>query len=157
KIESKYSHPSWIVKQIKNDWPLQWEAILSANNTHPPFSLRVNKNKISVKDYIAKLTDMDVTVNLLSDTDSGIRINPAVAIEKLPGFSAGEISVQDGGAQLAASLLELQTHHRVLDAAAAPGGKLCHLLEIQPKISAIIGLEKEAKRITLINENIKRL
>ena len=39
------------------------------------------------------------------------------------------VSVQDGAAQLAAEILELAPQQYVLDACAAPGGKLLHILE----------------------------
>ena len=40
------------------------------------------------------------------------------------------MSVQDAGAQLAATWLDLAPRQRVLDACAAPGGKTGHLLEL---------------------------
>ena len=53
-----------------------------------------------------------------------------VAVERIPGFADGLVSVQDAAAQQAAPLLEAQKGMRVLDACAAPGGKTTHLLEI---------------------------
>jgi 16S rRNA (cytosine967-C5)-methyltransferase len=44
----------------------------------------------------------------------------------------------------------------VLDACAAPGGKLVHMLEIEPTLSAI-AIEKDHSRITAIKENLARL
>ena len=57
---------------------------------------------------------------------------------QMPGFAEGLCSVQDAGAQLAAALLmELSPAQRVLDACAAPGGKTCHLLELQPGLELV--------------------
>jgi len=50
-------------------------------------------------------------------------------VDRLPGFSQGEVSLQDAGAQRAAGLLDLKARQRVLDACAAPGGKSAHILE----------------------------
>jgi 16S rRNA (cytosine967-C5)-methyltransferase len=52
-----------------------------------------------------------------------------VPVARLPGFDAGLVSVQDAGAQVCATLLELAPGQRVLDACAAPGGKSAHVLE----------------------------
>ena len=50
-------------------------------------------------------------------------------VQVLPGFETGAVSVQDGGAQLAAPLLDAQPGMRVLDACAAPGGKTLHIAQ----------------------------
>lgn len=80
----------------------------------------------------------------------------AIAVETLPGFAAGEVAVQDGATQLTAMLLELAPHQRVLDACAAPGGKLIHLLEIEPTLE-VIAVEKEAARLSRLHENLARM
>jgi 16S rRNA (cytosine967-C5)-methyltransferase len=55
---------------------------------------------------------------------AGRRLSAApMDVESLPGFSAGDVSVQDAAAQLAAGLLAAAPGMRVLDACAAPGGK----------------------------------
>ena len=51
-----------------------------------------------------------------------LQLNQPVAVEHLPGFSAGLVTVQDAGAQLAAPFLDAHDGMRVLDACAAPGG-----------------------------------
>ena len=55
-----------------------------------------------------------------------------VPVARLPGFAEGDVSVQDGNAQRAASCCWRRRSPpgaRVLDACAAPGGKTAHLLE----------------------------
>ncbi len=58
-------------------------------------------------------------------------------VRSLPGFAEGWISVQDEAAQLAADLLDLAPGQRVLDACCAPGGKTCHLLEVEPALAGV--------------------
>ncbi|EGH35537.1 16S rRNA methyltransferase B, partial [Pseudomonas syringae pv. japonica str. M301072] len=38
------------------------------------------------------------------------------------------------------TLLELAPGQRVLDACCAPGGKTCHLLEVQPQLSGVVAV-----------------
>ncbi len=151
--EANYAHPAWWITAVKKNWPEQWESILAANNEHPSFVLRVNLQKISREKYLEKLTD----AKILPETKSGIVLATPMAVEKLPGFAAGEVTVQDGAAQLAAELLDLHAGQRVLDACAAPGGKLTHILELQPDLSAIVAVEKDKKRCLSINENLQRM
>ncbi len=155
--ESDYAHPLWWISSIKKAWPLQWQAILQANNNYPPFALRVNQRHMTREGYLAKLQAHELSAHIIPQTQAGIILDSPMAVESLPGFAEGEISVQDGAAQLAAELLDLQPGQRVLDACAAPGGKLTHILELQPDLSACIAIEKEAARLSSIKENLARL
>lgn len=154
--EALYAHPEWWIDALKTAWPDQWQAILEANNQHPPFSLRVNQQRITREKYLEKLQQADHVAKIIPETTNGIILDAPIAAESLPGFSAGEISVQDGAAQLSAELLNLAPQQRVLDACAAPGGKLMHMLEVVPDLS-IIAVEKEATRMQSIKENLARL
>lgn len=149
--EALYAHPEWWIDAIRESWPSEWQAILQANNMHPPFALRVNQQKISREKYLEKLQ-----AEMIPETANGIILVEPIATEKLPGFSAGEISVQDGAAQLAAELLQLESGQHVLDACAAPGGKLTHMLEIVTDLS-VTAVEKEKSRLSSIKENLARL
>ena len=73
----------------------------------------------------------------------------------MPGFFAGDVSVQDGGAQRAAELLAPSPGARVLDACAAPGGKTAHLLEIAEV--DLLALDIDAARTRRIDANLQRL
>lgn len=150
--EAHYAHPDWWIQTIKKAWPEQWEAILAANNAHPPFSLRVNQRIQKRDDYLEK-----VVGHAIAETQSGIVLDTPMPAEDLPGFYQGEVSVQDGAAQLAAELLDLKPNLRVLDACSAPGGKLTHILEIEPNLAACVAVEVDPERTKSIKENLARL
>lgn len=154
--EAHYAHPEWWINAIKKAWPQQWEQILNANNERPPFALRVNQQHVSRDDYIKKLMIDDAKLEVIAATKSGIILDPPIHAEELPGFGAGDVTVQDGAAQLAAELLDLAPGQRVLDACAAPGGKLTHILEIEPSVECV-AVEKEQERMMPIKENLARL
>ncbi|TAK72017.1 MAG: 16S rRNA (cytosine(967)-C(5))-methyltransferase RsmB [Gammaproteobacteria bacterium] len=155
--ESEYAHPLWWISSIKKVWPAHWQAILQANNAYPPFALRVNQRRMTREQYLEKLQASELTAHIISETQMGIILDSPMAVETLPGFSAGEVSVQDGAAQLAAELLDVHAGQRVLDACAAPGGKLTHILEREAHLAACIAIEKEAARMSSIKENLTRL
>ena len=77
-------------------------------------------------------------------------------VTALPDFAQGAVSVQDAGAQLAASLLDVKKGQRVLDLCAAPGGKTCHVLELEAEIE-MVAVELEEKRMVRVKENLDRL
>lgn len=152
-----YAHPQWLIDTLKNDWPSRWQDILTANNSQPPLSLRVNIQKISREDYLAQLKQAGFDSEPIPYTLTGIVLKTPKDIMTLPGFEAGWFSVQDGAAQLSAGLLELVPNLRVLDACAAPGGKTTHILETEPGIAELIAIDITAERTSLITENLTRL
>ena len=153
--EAKYAHPEWWIRAIRKVWPLQFEEILAANNEHPPFSLRVNQQHGSVEDYLQRLQSKELAGHPIAGTAHGIILDQAVAVEELPGFADGDVTVQDGAAQLAAALLQLTPGLRVLDACAAPGGKLTHILEMEPS-TTVVAIEKDKARLSPIQDNLRR-
>lgn len=153
---SRYAHPQWFIDRLKADYPQQWQSILEANNQRPPMSLRVNQQQHTRDAYLQRLNANGITAQETPHTEQGITLEKAVNVEQLPGFAEGHVSVQDGAAQLAAQLLDAQAGERILDACAAPGGKLVHLLERQKGIQAI-AVEMDEERSQRIHENLQRL
>ena len=154
---SFYSHPDWLLRRLQQAWPDDWQAIVTANNRQAPMSLRVNQLRQSRQDYLDKLSEQGIAAVSLPPTHSGIRLEQAVPVEALPGFAEGEVSVQDGAAQLAAELLAPLAGERILDACAAPGGKTAHILETQAKLMELVAIDIEAHRLQRITENLTRL
>ncbi len=159
-MEAYYAHPQWLIDAIQQTWPADWQSILEANNQHPPFSLRVNLARETRENYLQRLNDGALDAEIAPYSDSGIILKTPIAVEKLPGFKAGLISVQDIAAQLSAELLELKPDLHLLDACSAPGGKLIHSLDYLAANNATaksyVVLEKDEKRMETIRENLVR-
>ena len=154
----QHAHPKWLIKKLNEAWPPNDVlSIIEANNQRGPMTLRVNTTKISRNDYLAKLKDADIQAHKTPNASSGIQLLSAVDVTQLPEFASGAVSVQDEAAQLAASLLQLESGQRVLDACCAPGGKTCHMLEMQPKIASLVGVDSEPRRLVRVKENLTRL
>ncbi|MGO2286100.1 16S rRNA (cytosine(967)-C(5))-methyltransferase RsmB [Pseudomonas lundensis] len=151
------AHPRWLQKSLKAFWPEQWEAICAANNAHPPMILRVNRRHQSRDAYLQLLADAGVQATACAFSRDGIVLAEACDVRHLPGFAEGWISVQDEAAQLAADLLDLAPGQRVLDACCAPGGKTCHILEVEPNLAGVVAVDLEAKRLVRVRENLERL
>ena len=152
-----YGHPEWFIKRLQKAWPDDWEAILQANDQHPPMSLRVNRRHTSSSEYLIRLEQAGIDAHPHQYSLLGIVITNPCDVHDLPGFSTGDVSVQDEAAQLAVSLLDLKPGLRLLDACAAPGGKTCHILETEEGLSACVALDIDSKRLTRVQENLNRL
>lgn len=151
------AHPRWLQKSLKAFWPEQWEAICAANNAHPPMILRVNRRHHSRDAYLQLLTDAGINATPCVYSIDGIVLEAATDVRSLPGFAEGWISVQDEAAQLTADLLDLAPGQRVLDACCAPGGKTCHILEVEKDLAGVVAVDLEAKRLVRVRENLARL
>ncbi len=151
------SHPDWLIKQIERDWPEQAGTILHENNQPPPMALRVNLTKTNREDYLRLMADHDLSVQTVSFCPDGIILDKPAPIEALPKFADGWVSVQDGAAQLAAHLLDVQPGHRVLDVCAAPGGKTAHILERHPDVGQLVAVDIDENRMLRVNDNLRRL
>ena len=151
------AHPRWLQKSLKAFWPQQWEAICATNNAHPPMILRVNRRHHSRDAYLQLLVEAGIEAQPCTFSQDGIVLAEACDVRNLPGFAEGWISVQDEAAQLAADLLDLAPGQRVLDACCAPGGKTCHILEVEPKLAGVVAVDLEAKRLVRVRENLERL
>jgi 16S rRNA (cytosine967-C5)-methyltransferase len=156
-----YSHPRWILEKIKADWPKNWTQILDANNQRPVFWLRVNQRQYHPQDYKKLLAknDIEAEISAFSNSSAGsaLKLSKGLDVRTLPGFADGAVSVQDVGAQLTATLLNISSNKRVLDLCAAPGGKTCHLLEHYGDIEKIVAVELEESRMARVSENLQRL
>ncbi|MEJ5279514.1 16S rRNA (cytosine(967)-C(5))-methyltransferase RsmB [Pseudomonas sp. MYb541] len=151
------AHPRWLQKSLKAFWPEQWEAICAANNAHPPMILRVNRRHRSRDAYLQLLNEAGINATPCVYSVDGIVLEAATDVRSLPGFAEGWISVQDEAAQLAADLLDLAPGQRVLDACCAPGGKTCHILEVEKGLAGVVAVDLEAKRLVRVRENLARL
>jgi 16S rRNA (cytosine967-C5)-methyltransferase len=153
----RQAHPTWLYKAIHRAWPDQAEAIISANNQHPPMCLRVNKQHSTSSDYLASLHEKGIEASHCLYAKEGLRLHQAVPVDELPGFTSGWASIQDEAPQLSAELLSLSAGQRVLDACCAPGGKSCHILETEPELDTLIALDIDSDRLSRVQQNLDRL
>ncbi|HEU0234133.1 MAG TPA: 16S rRNA (cytosine(967)-C(5))-methyltransferase RsmB [Gallionella sp.] len=156
--EGKYSYPQWWIDELQAQYGERSAAILTAGNLHPPMTLRVNRRRGTTADYLALLSQQDGEQQnfpaRLIEPDA-LQLDKPVPVDRLPGFFAGLVSVQDAGAQYAARLLDVHDGMRVLDACAAPGGKTAHILECAQV--EMVAVDKDEKRLQRVAENLQRL
>lgn len=204
KANKNHSLPNWLAQQLKADWREHYDELTQSLRQSAPMFLRVNGLQTDSQSYINQLAEEEISAELISletslkmpNTDETIGIKQqaielidSVPVSRLPEFEEGIASVQDAHAQLAAPIIDalLQQvmtanpaeHIRLLDACAAPGGKLAHWLELlgnQEKQQTglfhvkqsdsqestidkveLTAIDNEAPRITRIFENLERL
>lgn len=152
------AHPRWFVDAVNSAWPEQAEALLSANNAHPPFTLRVNQLRISRDEYLARLLESGIEGKATTLSSDGITLLKPTDVFQLPGFADGMVSVQDEAAQLCAPLLDLGENQMILDACCAPGGKTAHILEsVGQHNGKVVAVDLSEQRLQRSKETLDRL
>lgn len=156
-VAARHAHPAWLVEMLASAWPEHLESLLAANNSHPPMSLRVDVSQLKVTDCIAEFAAAGRAASAIDWLPCGITLEHPAPVAALPGFREGRVSVQDGGAQLASLLLQVQAGQRVLDACAAPGGKTGHLLQSAPGEIQLVAVDIDRERLAQVRDTLERL
>jgi 16S rRNA (cytosine967-C5)-methyltransferase len=148
--------PDWLAKRVRKDWLQDADAIFAESAKAAPMWLRVNRRRGSRDDYLRRLREAGIDAAIDDGLPDAVRLERAVAVAQLPGFDAGDASVQDGSAQRVADALSPKSGARVLDACAAPGGKAAHLAERDPSLR-ILALDIDARRVRRMQDTFARL
>lgn len=149
------SLPDWLFERIRTDWPDDWHSVLAAMNQPAPMWLRNNVRAQSRLELEARLAKRGIQTSTSVYLPDGLSLAESMAADDLPDISAGSASIQDGGAQLAADVVDLSDGMRVLDACSAPGNKAAHLIE--RGVDELIALEHDSKRLETLQANFARL
>jgi 16S rRNA (cytosine967-C5)-methyltransferase len=155
--EAEFDHPAWMIDAIRADWPAQADDILAANNARAPMWLRVNTARNTVEQYLERLSHEGIEATRAAAVPYALCLVSPIAVDNLPGFAEGDVSVQDAAAQIAAPWLLRGISGRVLDACAAPGGKSAHLKELGGDDIDLTCVEQDAERLATIPGNLDRL
>ena len=153
---AKFAFPQWLLDEIKQAWPDNWQDILNASNQRAPMTLRVNLTYQSRDEYLEKLRAVDIEATKLEGVKTAIYLAKPCNVFDLPDFEQGAVSVQDGAAQLASILLDCKDGMSVLDACAAPGGKTGHILESAKNLD-VIAVDNSEARLMRVTQNLQRL
>ena len=152
-----HDHPAWLLDRLRRDWPDDWRDIAAANNARAPMWLRVAPSGGSGAEMQDRLEQEGIVSETLAGAPQALRLGEPVPVDSLPGFAAGQVSVQDAAAQLAAPWVLAGGARRVLDACAAPGGKTGHLLELGDGGIEVTAIDRDKDRLQTVAGNLDRL
>lgn len=153
------SHPELLVSR--------WTAIFGAektlalcewNNRPAQVVVRINPSRIQMDDFLDRLASSGIRGEAHAFCpDQFVTLPRGVAPVRVPGYEDGWFSVQDPSTCMAVQLLAPQAHERVLDACAAPGGKLMAMAEMMGGGEGLVAMDVHAERLAVLEENIERL
>ena len=155
-VDAAASWPKWLLDMLHRDRPGQVGAIVQASAEAGPLWLRVNRRLATPDGMRERLAASRIVATQSAACPDALRIDDPVPVSALPGFADGELSVQDGSAQLVADALRPAPGARVLDACSAPGGKAAHLLE-RDRSLRLLALDVDRKRLERVGATFARL
>ncbi len=151
------STPQWLYQMIQNDWPEELESIIQSSHQRAPLTLRVNRRQQSRDEYQKVLQTKGIVSHIHPLASDALLLEKSCNVQTLPGFKAGDFTVQDSAAQLVSVLLGAKPSHKILDACAAPGGKTSHILELTDNQAELIALDQSETRLKRLEDNLARL
>ncbi len=150
---AQWGYPLWWQTKLQTTYPDDWQRLLSLTTQPPRLVLRVNQRLNDVATVQQAFADHGIST--LAIDESALAVTQGGAVDQLPGYAEGWWSVQDLGAQQAATWLAPVAGQRVLDACAAPGGKTAHLLELAD--INLTALDQDPDRLARVADNLSRL
>ncbi|MFW6036164.1 MAG: 16S rRNA (cytosine(967)-C(5))-methyltransferase RsmB [Halothermotrichaceae bacterium] len=156
-LKTYYSHPEWLVKLWLKEYEYEeTRRLCRYNNTAPDTIIRINRLKYSDKEVINELKENNIVVR--PTTVPGFyRIKQSGKITELPFYEKGGFIVQGAAAGLAGYILNPEPGMKVLDMAAAPGGKTTHIAQLMNNKGSITALDIYGHKLKLLKENCQRL
>ena len=157
-LSVRYSFPLHIVRHfIAILGEAGAEEYLAASSTIPPTDLTVNTLKISVDDFISKLSCSGVSATPHKFSPLTVRIEGSIDPRDLPGFTEGEFFVQDAASAIAVTALRPLAGERIIDVCSAPGGKSMAAAILSCNKAHVISCDIHSSKLSLIEESAKRL
>jgi len=156
RLAIELSHPEFLVgrwlERFGRDRTL---AVLQANNRPKPMHLLGFCDRGGRELLAERLIDegLEVEPSMLSPMGLIVRDGDPMATE---AFSRGDFYIQDEASQVAALIPPPRPGERILDAAAAPGGKTFALVAKEPTLEPVMA-DADPGRVRVLAANLRRL
>jgi 16S rRNA (cytosine967-C5)-methyltransferase len=152
------SHPEWIVRRFREDLGFDAAlAILEADDETPALTLRVNRGRAGVDAVRAELEAAGVHVEVGHLAPDALVVRGTGDPRSLPAVREGRATPQDEGSQAIVVAVDARSGERVLDVAAAPGGKATGLAEAMGGTGLVVAGDRYAGRTRLVRDAAVRL
>ena len=156
RLAIEWSHPDFLVQRWhRRLGDSATRSLLEANNRPKPLHLLAFRDRGGREALADRLRAEQCTVELSEIAPSGIKVT---AGDPLAGdaFHDGDFYVQDEASQVSALLPPPYPGERILDLAAAPGGKSFSLLAVEPDVDLTLA-DVSPARLGTLRRNLARL
>ncbi|MDQ6973492.1 MAG: transcription antitermination factor NusB, partial [Mariprofundaceae bacterium] len=146
--------PQWMYANWRNAWGTDiTQDFCKALQVQPKLSLAIFKHRST---WIKTCQEQGVMAETGMLSPYAALLPTNTVVPSLPDFYNGGFQVMDQAAQHAVMALDAPQDSLILDICAAPGGKTALLAHRFPT-SLIVAIERNAKRLPRLQENLQRL
>lgn len=156
RLAIELSHPDFLVRRwLERFGETATRELLETNNRPKPLHLLAFRDRGGRELLAEGLIDAEVEVEPSSLSLLGLLVRRGDPFAS-EAFRRGDFYVQDEASQVAALLPPPRPGERVLDAAAAPGGKSFALVAWEPEVR-VTAADVDLLRLGVVRENLRRL
>jgi 16S rRNA (cytosine967-C5)-methyltransferase len=156
RLAVEWSHPDFLVERWVERFGRDVAiAVLQANNRPKPLHLLAFRDRGGRELLAESLIDDGVEVDPSWLSPMGLIVRGGDPFST-DAFARGDFYVQDEASQIAAVLPPPSAGERVLDVAAAPGGKTFSLQACEPGVR-VVAADLDPARLRVLRENSRRL
>lgn len=159
RLAVEHSHPEFLVRRWIESWGLDTtRAVLEANNRRKTPHLLAFRARGGRELLAESLIDEGVEVIASERAPLGLRVLSGSwsSITEASSFARGEFYIQDEASQVAALVPPVREGERVLDLAAAPGGKAYAMTAFEPTTRHVAS-DVSMSRLQRMRANNQRL
>jgi 16S rRNA (cytosine967-C5)-methyltransferase len=157
-IGTRESHPDWIVQTLVDELGTEAAlATLALDNEPPAVTLRVNRMRATRAEIAAELRANGVEVDDGPLAPGALLVRHTGDLGALAAVRDGRVSPQDQTSQAVVAVLDPQPGDRVLDVAAAPGGKAAAAAEVMRDDGVVVAADVHPARVRAIARSAVRL
>lgn len=152
------SHPDWIVDRLVAEWgAVEARRVLDADNEAPPVTLRIRGGARSAADVAASLrVEHGATVTTGNVVPSALLVRGGDP-SAWTALRSGAATVQDQASQAVVQVVAPQPGERVVDVAAAPGGKATAVAELVNGDGLAVACDLHMGRLRRVREARDRI
>ena len=155
-----YGYSAYLAEKLFNLFPVREAyAFFEANETARPVVIRTNTLRTHRRDLAQSLINRGVTLEPVGKWSKvGLQVfESQVPIGATPEYLAGHYILQAASSFLPVMALAPQEHERILDMAAAPGGKTTYIAALMKNTGCIFANDSNKNRAKGLIGNIHRL
>lgn len=155
-----YSYNEFLMEVLMQIFPvLELVEFLEASETARPVTIRTNSLKTRRRDLAQALINRGVNLDPVGKWSKvGLVVySSTVPIGATPEYLAGHYILQGASSYLLVMALAPQENERILDMAAAPGGKASHIAVIMKNTGALFANDANKDRTKAVVGNFHRL
>lgn len=158
-LSLRFSYPKWIIKELKKEYDGQVVLnILKASQTAPNIFIRCNLLRCHVEELIVSLQEDGVIAEKSKWVPEAVKIIKSVVnLTHTKAYKMGWFQIQSISSMLTVEMMNPRPGERILDMAAAPGGKSLFMAERMNNNGLVLARDLSEDRLKQLKQHQKRM